>query len=165
MLNSRQQPSSSGSWLDRLKRGLKKTGSQLTGLFGGTKVDEQLFEDLESALISADVGLDASRTLIERLRTRARKERIETPPALKEALATELAALLAPLERPFSVTAHKPFVIMVTGVNGAGKTTSIGKLAHCSRGRTCRCCSPRATPSAPRRASSSSPGASATTWR
>ena len=163
MLNSRQQPSSSGSWLDRLKRGLKKTGSQLTGLFGGTKVDEQLFEDLESALISADAGLDASRTLIERLRTRARKERIETPPALKEALATELAALLAPLERPFSVTAHKPFVIMIAGVNGSGKTTSIGKLAKWlqSQGHS-RCCSPPATPSAPRRASSSSPGASAT---
>jgi len=131
VLNFRKQPdaASAGSWLDRLKRGLKKTGSQLTGLFGGSKVDEQLFEDLESALISADAGLDASRTLIERLRTRARRERVETPSALKEALAVELTALLAPLESPFTVTGHKPFVIMVAGVNGAGKTTSIGKLA------------------------------------
>ena len=137
MLNFRKQPDppSSGSWLDRLKRGLKKTGSQLTGLFGGTKVDEQLFEDLESALISADAGLDATRTLIERLRTRVRKERIETPQALKEALGAELAALLAPLERPFAVTGHKPFVIMVAGVNGAGKTTSIGKLAKWLQGQ------------------------------
>jgi len=137
VLNFRKQPDppSSGSWLDRLKRGLKKTGSQLTGLFGGTKVDEQLFEDLESALISADAGLDATRTLIERLRTRARKERIETPQALKEALGAELAALLAPLERPFAVTGHKPFVIMVAGVNGAGKTTSIGKLAKWLQGQ------------------------------
>jgi fused signal recognition particle receptor len=89
VLNFGKQPdaSSSGSWLDRLKRGLKKTGSQLTGLFGGTKVDEQLFEDLESALISADAGLDATQTLIERLRARAKTERIETPQALKEALA------------------------------------------------------------------------------
>ena len=137
MLNFRRQSdaSSSGSWLDRLKRGLKQTGSQLSGLFGGTKVDEQLFEDLESALISADAGLDATRTLIERLRARARKERIETPPALKEALAAELAVLLAPLERPFAVTGHKPFVIMVAGVNGAGKTTSIGKLAKWLQGQ------------------------------
>jgi fused signal recognition particle receptor len=117
------------SWYDRLTRGLKKTGSQLTGLFGGTQVDEQLFEALETALISADAGLDATHELLERLRARARRERIGTPPALKEALVAELARLLAPLERPFELTAHKPFVIMVAGVNGAGKTTSIGKLA------------------------------------
>ncbi len=141
MLNFRKSPeaasagAASGSWLDRLKHGLKKTGSQLTGLFGGTKVDEQLFEDLETALIAADAGLDATRTLIERLRARARRERVETPAALKEALATELAAMLAPLERPFAVEGHKPFVIMVAGVNGAGKTTSIGKLAKWLQGR------------------------------
>jgi fused signal recognition particle receptor len=119
----------SGSWLDRLKRGLKKTGSQLTGLFGGTKVDEQLFEALESALISADAGLEATKTLLDRLRVRVRKEGIETPEALKDALAGELAALLAPLEGVFTASGHKPFVIMIAGVNGAGKTTSIGKLA------------------------------------
>ena len=117
------------SWLDRLRRGLKKTGSQLSGLFGGTTVDEQLFEELEAALISADAGLDATQKLLERLRVRARKERVESPQALKAALAVELAALLAPLERPFEVAGHRPFVIMVAGVNGAGKTTSIGKLA------------------------------------
>jgi fused signal recognition particle receptor len=117
------------SWLDRLTRGLKKTGSQLTGLFGGAKVDERLFEELEAAMISADAGLDATQKLLERLRTRARKERIESPQALKVALAAELTELLAPLERPFEIARHKPFVIMVAGVNGAGKTTSIGKLA------------------------------------
>jgi len=126
---------SSGSWLERLRRGLKKTGSQLTGLFGGAKVDEQLFEDLETALISADAGLDATQTLLQRLRARARKERIETPQALREALVAELATLLAPLEQPFAVTAHKPFVLMVAGVNGAGKTTSIGKLAKWLQGQ------------------------------
>ncbi len=126
----RQQPdAASASWLDRLKRGLKKTGSQLTGLFGGTTVDEQLFEELETARIGADAGLDATRMLLERLRARAKRERIETPAALKDALAGELATMLAPLERPFAVSGHKPFVIMVAGVNGAGKTTSIGKLA------------------------------------
>jgi fused signal recognition particle receptor len=123
------------SWFDRLRRGLKKTGSQLTGLFVGTRVDEQLFEGLETALLSADAGLEATGRLLERLRTRAAKERIESPPALKEALAAELAALLAPLERPFELTAHKPFVIMIAGVNGAGKTTSIGKLARWLHGQ------------------------------
>jgi fused signal recognition particle receptor len=123
------------SWLDRLKRGLKKTGSQLTGLFGGTKIDEQLFEELEAALISADAGLEATRQLLERLRRRAAKDRIESPPALKAALIAELAELLAPLERAFEIEQHKPFVIMIAGVNGAGKTTSIGKLARWLQGR------------------------------
>ena len=122
------------SWFDRLRRGLNRTGSQLAGLFGGTRVDGELFEALETALISADAGLDATRELLERLRARASQERIETPPALKEALVGELAQLLAPLERPFELTAHKPFVIMVAGVNGAGKTTSIGKLAKWLQG-------------------------------
>jgi len=121
--------SSRASWLDRLKRGLQKTGAQLTGLFGGASVDEQLFEELEGALISADAGLDATQKLLSRLRAQAKKERIESPAALKEALAAELGELLAPLERPFEIAAHKPFVIMVAGVNGTGKTTSIGKLA------------------------------------
>jgi fused signal recognition particle receptor len=124
----------SASWFDRLRRGLKKTGAELAGLFGGARVDEQLFEALETALISADAGLDATRTLLERLRARARMERIETPAALKDALVDELAGLLAPLERPFALTAHKPFVIMVAGVNGSGKTTSIGKLAKWLQG-------------------------------
>jgi len=121
--------SSRASWLHRLKRGLQKTGAQLTGLFGGARVDEQLFEELEGALISADAGLDATQKLLLRLRARAKKDRIESPAALKEALSAELGELLAPLERPFEIAAHKPFVIMVAGVNGTGKTTSIGKLA------------------------------------
>jgi fused signal recognition particle receptor len=123
------------AWFDRLRHGLAKTGAQLTGLFARTRVDETLFEDLESALISADAGLDATNKLIERLRRRARDERIESPPAFKQALGEELASMLAPLERPFELTSHKPFVIMVAGVNGAGKTTSIGKLAKYFQGQ------------------------------
>ena len=117
------------SWLDRLKTGLKKTGSQLTGLFGGTKIDQALYEELESALISADAGLEATAYLLERLRARVRKERLETPAQLKVALSDEIATLLAPLERELDTRAAKPFVLMIAGVNGAGKTTSIGKLA------------------------------------
>jgi fused signal recognition particle receptor len=125
------------SWLDRLRRGLKQTGSQLAGLFGGARVDEALFEQLEAALISADAGIDATTKLLERLRVHATKGRIETPQALKEALIAELAALLAPLDRPFELKDHKPFIIMIAGVNGAGKTTSIGKLAHYFQGQGC----------------------------
>ena len=123
------------SWFARLKQGLRKTGSQLAGLFGGAAVDEALFEQLESALIAADAGLDATELLLDRLRVRVRKDRIEDPQALRSALAEEIAALLAPLEKPFDPRAHKPFVIMIAGVNGAGKTTSIGKLAKWLQGK------------------------------
>lgn len=123
------------SWFARLKQGLRKTGSQLAGLFSRTRVDEALFEDLEAALIGADAGLDATQHLLERLRARARRERIEDPQALRSALAEEIAALLAPLEKPFDLTTNRPFVIMIAGVNGAGKTTSIGKLAKWLQGK------------------------------
>jgi fused signal recognition particle receptor len=122
------------SWIARLRQGLKKTGSQLTGLFGGTRIDEALFEELETALISADAGLDATQHLLGQLRARVKKDRLETPQALKAALADEIARLLAPLERTFDPTTQKPFVIMIAGVNGAGKTTSIGKLAKWLQG-------------------------------
>jgi fused signal recognition particle receptor len=122
------------SWFARLKQGLQRTGSQLAGLFGGARVDEALLEELENALIGADAGLDATQHLLDRLRARVKKERIEDPQALKSALAEEIAALLAPLETQFDPTTHKPFVIMIAGVNGAGKTTSIGKLAKWLQG-------------------------------
>ncbi len=119
---------SDATWFERLRRGLKKTGSQLAGLFARDRVDEALFEELEHALLAADAGLEATGALLERLRARAKAERIEAPQALKEALAAELAALLAPLEQPFAIGERRPFVILIAGVNGAGKTTSIGKL-------------------------------------
>ena len=122
------------SWLARLRQGLRKTGSQLAGVFGGTRVDEALFEELETVLISADAGLEATQHLLERLRARARRDRLEDPQALKVALVDEIAALIAPLEGAFDATAQKPFVIMIAGVNGAGKTTSIGKLAKWLQG-------------------------------
>jgi fused signal recognition particle receptor len=122
------------SWFARLRQGLKKTGSQLAGVFGGTRVDEALFEELETVLISADAGLEATQHLLERLRARARRDRLEDPQALKAALVDEITALIAPLEGAFDATAQKPFVIMIAGVNGAGKTTSIGKLAKWLQG-------------------------------
>ncbi len=119
-----------GGWLARLKQGLSRTRSQLSGLFGGGSIDEQLFEELESALISADVGVPTARELLARLRERARRESIVQPAGLRAALRQELATLLRPCERRWSPGGERPFVVMVAGVNGAGKTTSIGKLAH-----------------------------------
>lgn len=117
------------SWYGRLRQGLQKTGAQLSGLFGGGKIDEALFEELESALLMADTGVEATAYLLTQLRERVRKDRLETPIQLKEALTDELVKLLEPLEAGLDARDAKPFVTMITGVNGAGKTTSIGKLA------------------------------------
>jgi fused signal recognition particle receptor len=127
-------PAQEASWFTRLRQGLSKTGSQLAAVFGDVRVDETLFEELEGALIAADAGLDATQHLLERLRARVVRERLDTSQAVKAALADELARLLGPLERDFDPTTRKPFVIMIAGVNGAGKTTSIGKLAKWLQG-------------------------------
>jgi fused signal recognition particle receptor len=122
------------SWATRLKAGLARTrqalGANLELLLRRPTVDDALFDELEAALISADCGVEASAMLIARLRGRARRERIEDGTALRQALKAELLALLAPLERAFDAGRAKPLVIMVAGVNGSGKTTSIGKLAR-----------------------------------
>jgi len=123
------------SWFGRLRQGLRKTGAQLSGLFSGAKIDEALFEDLETALLGADAGVDATEQLLGALRARVKRDRLETPADLQEALAGELEALLAPLETVVNADTHRPYVIMMVGVNGAGKTTSIGKLAKLYRSR------------------------------
>ena len=129
------------SWAARLRNGLARTRAALGGglgaLFGRAAVDEALFEALESALLQADCGVAATRALLEALRARARRERIVEPQALKLVLQEELRALLAPLEKPFDVARARPLVVMVAGVNGSGKTTSIGKLAKWLQGRGC----------------------------
>jgi len=127
------------SWTARLRNGLARTRAALGGglgaLFGGSAVDEALYEELESALLTADCGVEATRALLERLRARARREGITEPVSLKRALQEELRALLAPLERKLDLKRAKPLVIMVAGVNGSGKTTSIGKLAKWVQGQ------------------------------
>ena len=122
-------PATAPSWTERLKAGLAKTRAQLTGIFTGVKVDDALFNELEFALIAADCGVEAAQALIERLWERARIEHITDAEVLKRALADEIAKLLAPLERRLDLDRAKPLVVMISGVNGAGKTTSIGKLA------------------------------------
>jgi fused signal recognition particle receptor len=122
------------SWAQRLKAGLARTreaiGGGLGALIGRRRIDEALLEDLESLLISADCGVEASRALVARLRERAAAGRIADADALRAALKAALAELLAPLERPIALPAERPCVVMVAGVNGSGKTTSIGKLAR-----------------------------------
>lgn len=118
------------SWLSRLKQGLARTGQSLGGIFVGVKVDENLFEELESALIMADAGMEDTDKLLTALRARVKKERIEDPAQVKAALRQLLAEHLKPLERGFDLRRSQPLVVMIAGVNGAGKTTSIGKLAH-----------------------------------
>ena len=124
------------SWIARLKSGLARTGSQLTGLFGrGGKIDDDLYEELETILITADVGMDATNALLADLRRYVREHHLSEAAQLKEALAHCLLKLLKPLAQPLQAETHKPFVIMLCGVNGAGKTTSIGKLAKYLQGQ------------------------------
>jgi fused signal recognition particle receptor len=119
-----------GSWLSRLKQGLSRTGQNIGGLFVGVKVDEALFDDLETALIMADAGVEATEKLLTALRARVLKERLADAAQVKAALRDILADHLTPLEKPFPLGQASPLVVMIAGVNGAGKTTSIGKLAH-----------------------------------
>lgn len=118
------------SWLDKLKSGLRKTGSSITTVFTGTQIDDALYEELEAALLMADTGVKATEHLLEDLKRRVKESKTTEPAAVKGLLADALAELLAPLEKPLLIGEHKPTVIMVAGVNGAGKTTSIGKLTH-----------------------------------
>ena len=117
-------------WLDKLKAGLGKTASSISGVFGGTQINEALFEDLESALLMADTGVAATGYLITELRRKVKDHDITHPVALKNSLIASLTQLLLPLEKPLVIGQFKPTVIMVVGVNGAGKTTSIGKLTR-----------------------------------
>ncbi len=120
-------------WAERLKAGLARTraalGTPLFALFSRARIDSELLEELESTLLMADCGVEATAWLLDELKAKVRREKIDSPVALRAALIELLARLLAPLEQPLIIAGHKPFIIMIAGVNGAGKTTSIGKLA------------------------------------
>ena len=115
-------------WLERLKNGLRKTGSSIATVFTGTQIDEALYEELETALLMADTGVKATEQLLADLKRRVKDAKATDPAQVKGLLADAIADLLAPLQKPLEIGAQQPTVIMVAGVNGAGKTTSIGKL-------------------------------------
>lgn len=117
------------SWLSRLKSGLSKTSSNLSTLFVGAKIDDDLYEELESALLVSDAGVDATHFLLNALKKKVKEEKLTEASQVKAALRSLLIDLLTPLQKPLVLDQHQPLVIMIAGVNGAGKTTTIGKLA------------------------------------
>ncbi len=117
-------------WFARLRGGLARTRSQLGSIFSRNRIDETLYEELETALLASDTGYGTTTWLLDELRERAQRDRINDAAMLKTALIDILTELLSPLEKPIDVDRADPLVMMITGVNGAGKTTSIGKLAR-----------------------------------
>ncbi|OQW41912.1 MAG: signal recognition particle-docking protein FtsY [Proteobacteria bacterium SG_bin4] len=131
---SESNPEEPVSFASKLKQGLARTrqnlGRQLSGLFGGGKIDEALYEELETILLTSDIGVSATQQLLEDLRKQVKRDGLTDSAQLKQALKDSLTAMLKPLEQSLDVSSHSPFVVMITGVNGVGKTTSIGKLAR-----------------------------------
>ena len=117
------------SWMQRLKAGLSKTSNNLSLLFVGAKIDEDLYEELEAALLMSDAGMDATQFLLDGLRRKVKDEKILEASGVKAALRVLMTDLLRPLEKPLELGRHEPLTMMIAGVNGAGKTTTIGKLA------------------------------------
>lgn len=119
----------------RLKKGLSKTGSSLSAglgnlFLGNREIDDELLEDIETQLIVSDVGVDATTAIIDNLTQQVARQELDNANALFKSLQNELAQVLAPSEGQLQIdTSRKPYVILVVGVNGVGKTTTIGKLA------------------------------------
>jgi fused signal recognition particle receptor len=124
------EPAARAGWLDRLKHGLRKTGSSIAQVFTGTQIDDALYDELEEALLMADAGVKATEFLLADLKWRVKEAKATEPSAVRELLIDALTDLLKPLEKPLEVGRHATTVVMVAGVNGAGKTTTIGKLTR-----------------------------------
>ena len=122
--------------LGRLRAGLKKTSAVLsegleTLFIGKREVDDELLEEIETRLLTSDVGVDACRIIIDNLTRQVARKELDNARALLRSLKQELSGILAPAELPLAINrSKKPYVILVVGVNGAGKTTSIGKMAR-----------------------------------
>ena len=121
-------------FFSRLKKGLFKTkqniGSGFLNLFRGKKIDDALFEELEEQLLIADVGFDTTQKIISALTQHASRKELKDADALHELLKQEMKSILDGVDKPLNIDSHKPFVILMVGVNGVGKTTTIGKLAR-----------------------------------
>jgi fused signal recognition particle receptor len=128
-----------GGWAARVREGLSRTrdqfGKQVGALFSSGKIDEALYEELETILLVSDVGVDAANWLLEDLRRQVRRDGLTDAVQLRAALRQALVNLIDPLAQPLDTGTADPFIIMLTGVNGAGKTTSIGKIAHYFQGQ------------------------------
>ena len=116
-------------FFSRLKQGLERTRINLAGLFSGAVIDEDFFEELETSLIAADIGVESTNLILERLRDTVKLRGLKTPEEVRLALRDEIKRILLPAQKPLDVNRTKPFVMMMAGVNGAGKTTTIGKIA------------------------------------
>jgi fused signal recognition particle receptor len=123
-------PEERSSWFTKLRNGLRKTGSSIAQVFTGTQIDDALYEELEAALLMADAGVKATEFLLNDLKRRVKESKATDPPAVKALLADSVTDLLKPLEKQLTIGEASPTVMMVVGVNGAGKTTSIGKLTR-----------------------------------
>ena len=134
---TQERPQKSRGWLERLKGGLAKTRASFTDglanlILGRKQIDEELLEELETRLLMADVGVEATREIIDDLTDQVSRHELRDPQALVGALKAHLTRILRAVEAPLEISRgeHSPFVILVVGVNGVGKTTTIGKLAH-----------------------------------
>jgi len=123
------KPEPKQSWMSRLKAGLSKTSANLSILFVGAKIDDELYDELEAALLMSDAGVDATQFLLDALKRKVKEEKLLDAAQVKDALKQLMTDLLLPLQKPFELGRHQPLVMMISGVNGAGKTTTIGKLA------------------------------------
>ncbi len=117
-------------WMSRLAQGLRKTGAGISQVFTGAQIDDALYEELESALLVADTGVAATQALLDEVRRKVKATGATRPVQARNILVDALTQLLQQLEKPLVIGEHRPTVIMVAGVNGAGKTTSIGKLTR-----------------------------------
>ncbi len=122
-------PEKKQSWMQRLKAGLAKTSTNLTTLFIGAKIDDDLYEELEAALLVSDAGVEATQFLLDALKKKVKAEKLTDSQQVKDALRTLLIDMLTPLQKSLVLGREQPLVMMIAGVNGAGKTTTIGKLA------------------------------------
>ena len=131
-----------GGWLQRLREGLARTRAGLVerveGLLGGGRIDESVYEGLEEALIQADMGVATTMRIMDSLQERVRRESVRDPAAVKGLLQEEILAVLRPVARPLERAPAGLTGMLIVGVNGAGKTTSVGKLAHRFRQEGCR---------------------------
>jgi fused signal recognition particle receptor len=117
------------SWIARLKQGLAKTSSNLTTLFVGARIDDDLYDELEAALLTSDAGMEATIYLLDSLKKKVKEDKLTDAAQVKSALKLLVLDLLKPLEKSLELGRHQPLTMMIAGVNGAGKTTTIGKLA------------------------------------